>query len=83
MSTLILAKEIGADLLLLDDLSARKLAQREGLRVQGSVGTLEACFRKGYLSDLRGAYELLLKRGVYLNRALLNFNLESCGLASL
>ena len=83
LSTLILAKEIGAGLLILDDLGARKLAQREGFRVQGTVGILEACFRKGYLTDLRGSYQLLLKRGVYLNRRLLNLSLESCGLASL
>ncbi|MEO7143642.1 MAG: DUF3368 domain-containing protein [Bryobacteraceae bacterium] len=81
LSTLILAKEIGADLVLLDDLAARKLARREGFRVQGSIAILEACFRRGYLSDLRGAYEQLLKRGVYLNRELLNRSLQSFGLA--
>ncbi len=81
LSTLILAKEIGADLILLDDLAARRLAQREGFRVQGTLGVLEACFRRGYLSDLRQAYELMLKRGVYLDRALLNLSLESCMLA--
>jgi predicted nucleic acid-binding protein len=83
LSALILAREIGANLLLLDDLSARKFAQREGFRVQGSLGVLEACFKKGYLSDLRGAYKLLLTRGVYLNRALLNSSLESCGFTTL
>ena len=62
---------------LLDDLRARKLAQREGFRVQGSVAVLEACFRKGFLIDLRGAYEQLLKRGVFLNRDLLNRSLQS------
>jgi uncharacterized protein len=77
LSTLILAKELGADLVILDDLGARKLAQREGFRVQGSMAILEACFRKGFLADLRGAYELLLKRGVFLNRDLLNRSLES------
>ena len=83
LSTLILAKEIDANLLLLDDLGARKLAQREGFRVQGSIGVLEACFKKSYLLDLRGAYELLLTRGVYLNRALLNLSLESWGFVPL
>jgi predicted nucleic acid-binding protein len=83
LSTLILAKEIAADLVLLDDLGARKLAQKKALRVQGSIGILEAGFRRGYLSDLRGAYERLLKRGVYLNRGLLNLSLESCKVAPL
>jgi predicted nucleic acid-binding protein len=83
LSALILSREIGANLLLLDDLGARKLALREGFRVQGTIGVLEACFKKGYLLELRGAYELLLKRGVYLNRALLNVSLESCGFVPL
>ena len=77
LSTLILAKELGADLVILDDLRARKLAQREGFRVQGSMAVLEACFRKGFLADLREAYEQLLKRGVFLNRDLLNRSLQS------
>jgi predicted nucleic acid-binding protein len=81
LSTLILAKEVGADLVILDDLGARKLAQREGFRVQGTIAILEACFRKGYLIDLRGAYTQLLKRGVFLNRGLLNRTLESLNLA--
>jgi uncharacterized protein len=38
LSTLILAKEVGADLVILDDLGARRLAQREGFRVQGTLG---------------------------------------------
>jgi len=77
VSTLILAKEIGADLVILDDLGARKLAQGQGFRVQGTIAILEACFRKGFISDLRGAYQQLLKRGVYLNRDLLNQSLAS------
>ena len=77
LSTLILAKEVGADLVILDDLGARKLAQREGFRVQGTIAVLEASFRKGHLSDLREAYIQLLKRGVFLDRSLLNRVLES------
>jgi predicted nucleic acid-binding protein len=81
LSTLILARELGSDLVILDDLGARRLAQRQGFRVQGTIGVLEACFRKGYLTELREAFELLLQRGVYLDRALLNLSLESCKLA--
>ena len=60
--------------------SARKIAQKQGLKVVGTVGTLEACYRKGYLSDLREAYNRMLKRGLYTNRDLIhaslgNFNL--------
>ncbi|HTS27014.1 MAG TPA: hypothetical protein VMH81_14160 [Bryobacteraceae bacterium] len=68
---------MGADLVILDDLAARKLGQKQGFRVQGTVAVLEACYRKGSLADLRHVYELLLKRGVYLDRDLLNRSLES------
>jgi predicted nucleic acid-binding protein len=80
LSTLILAKELRADLIILDDLRARKLAQREGFRVQGCIAILEASFRKGYLSDLRQAYDQMTKRGVYLNRELINLSLQSFNL---
>ncbi len=76
LSTLVLGKETGADLLLLDDLSARKLAQMEGFRVQGTVGILEACYARKYLSDLRQAYAALLAKGVYLDRAFLDLRLR-------
>jgi uncharacterized protein len=83
LSTLILAKEVRADLVILDDLRARKLAQRERFRVQGTIAVLETCFRKGQLPDLRGAYKQLLKCGVFLNRDLLNRSLESSEIAKL
>ncbi|HEV2988975.1 MAG TPA: hypothetical protein VG759_11070 [Candidatus Angelobacter sp.] len=83
LSTMILAKEIQADLIIFDDLGARKLAQAEGFKVQGSIAILEACFRKGHLADLRDAYIRLLRRGVYLNQDLLNASLKSFGLQAI
>lgn len=83
LSTILLAKEIPADLIILDDLAARRLAQKQGFRVQGSVAILEACFRKGYVTDLRQAYRQLTQRGVYLNRQLLDLSLSSFNLPPL
>ena len=83
LSTLVLARELHADLVILDDLGARKLAQSQGLRVQGCIGVLETGFRKGYVSDLRQAYDQMVKRGVYLNRQLINLSLQSCHLPPL
>jgi hypothetical protein len=80
LSTMLLAREIRADLVILDDLGARKLAQKEGFKVQGCIAILEAGFRKGFLPDLHRAYDEMLKRGVYLNRQLLNLSLKSFGL---
>jgi predicted nucleic acid-binding protein len=68
---------------LIDDLEARKMARSEGLRVQGTVGVLEASFSRGDLADLRQAYRNLLDRGVYLDRTFLRARLEALKLPSL
>jgi uncharacterized protein len=83
LSAILLAREIGADLILLDDLGARKLAQKQGIKVQGSVAVLEACYRRGHIADLRQAYDRMLQAGVYLDRDLLNRILASLELAQL
>ena len=83
LSVLVLANEIGADLLLLDDLAARRLARVGGFRVQGTVGIVEAGFTRGYLKDLRGAFGELLTRGVFLDPAFLNARLNLLNLPPL
>jgi predicted nucleic acid-binding protein len=42
MSTILLAKELGANPMLLDNYRARKLARTEGLEILRSVGLLGA-----------------------------------------
>ena len=44
LSTILLAKEINANTVLLDDYNARKLAKAEGLQARGSVGLLETFY---------------------------------------
>ena len=83
LSTLVLAKEIRADLVLVDDLGARKLMRAEGFRIQGTIGILEASFFRKYLADLRQAYMQLLAKGVYLDRAFLDSRLKVLNLPPL
>jgi predicted nucleic acid-binding protein len=83
LSAMILARELAADLVLLDDLGARKLAQKQGMKVQGCIAVLEACYRRGHVADLRQAYERMLQAGVYLDRKLLNRILTSLEIAPL
>ncbi len=45
LSTIVLAEELGAQTVLLDDYKARTLAKAEGLHVRGTVGILEALYR--------------------------------------
>ena len=59
MSTILLAKELGANPVLLDDYRARKLAKAESLEILGSVGLLETFYLRWYLTDLRSAFRQL------------------------
>ncbi len=83
MSTILLAKELGASLLLIDDYRARKLAKAEGLEILGSVGLLETFYRRRYLADLRSAFRQLLTHNVYIDQRLLDRRLRSLGLPPL
>jgi uncharacterized protein len=83
MSTILLAKELGANPVLLDDYRARKLAKAEGLEILGSVGLLEIFHRRRYLTDLPSAFRQLLVHNVYIDQRLLDRRLRSLGLPPL
>jgi predicted nucleic acid-binding protein len=84
MSTVFLAKELGANpAVLLDDYRARKLAKAEGLEILGSVGLLETFYFRRYLTDLRSAFRQLLVHNVYIDQRLLDRRLRSLGLPAL
>jgi uncharacterized protein len=82
LSTILLAEEIGASLILLDDHEARKLAQERALRVKGTLGLLEIGHKRGHLDDLRGAFAQLLKHS-RIDKSLLDLRLQALGLPSL
>jgi predicted nucleic acid-binding protein len=71
LSIIMLGRELKADVLLIDDMKARNLAQEEGLAVLGCVGVLYDAFGLKLVSDLPGAYRQLLAVGAYVDRALL------------
>lgn len=55
-----LAKEIGAEYLIMDEKLGRKVASREGLTVIGTVGILEIAAKEGLL-DLAAAFAQLIQ----------------------
>ena len=83
MSTILLAKELGAKPVLVDDYKARKLAKAEGLEIMGSVGLLETFYLRGYLTDLRTVFRGLLVNDVYIDQRLLDRRLRALGLPPL
>jgi len=83
MSTILLAKELGANPVLLDDYRARQLAKAEDLEILGRVGLLETFYLRHYLTDLGRVFRQLLTHNVYIDRRLLGRRLRSLGLPPL
>jgi predicted nucleic acid-binding protein len=83
MSSILLAKELAANPVLLDDCRARKLAKSEDLEILGSVGFLETFYLRHYLTNLGNVFRQLLKHNVYIDRRLLDRRLRFLGLPPL
>lgn len=81
--TILLARSLEADLVLLDEWKARRVAQEAGLPVVGCLAVLEAGARKGLLPDLREAYIDLLRQGIRFDLRLLQDSLARLGLPKL
>lgn len=60
IEAILLAEQIGARLLLIDDRAGVAMANGRGLKVIGTIGALDAAARKG-LIDLKRAFENLEK----------------------
>lgn len=70
-AAILLAKSLSADLTLLDEWKARRIAQRAGLSVAGCLAVLETGARTGLVRDLRAAYVDLLRQGIRFDLQLL------------
>ncbi len=67
---IVLALEEGADLVLLDEREARRVARSLGLKVTGTVGILMRARREGMIEDLRRELDRLLKSGFWIGEDL-------------
>lgn len=83
ISTILLARQLSAELALVDDRRARRLAARAGIAFSGSIAVLESGYRQKYFSDLRDVYLRLLEGGTRMSRDLLNRSLSDFGLPPL
>jgi len=70
--TIVLAKELGADLILMDDEKPREVARQLGLKIAGTIAILVRAWRKGLLarSPVDVALEMRAK-GVWISDELL------------
>jgi predicted nucleic acid-binding protein len=82
-AAILLAKTLPADLTLLDEWKASRVAQEASLLVLGCLGVLEAAARKGLIRDLRECYLELLRQGIRFGLRLLQESLIRLGLPKL
>lgn len=80
LSSILLANEIQADAVLIDDYAARRVAKTKGLIVLGTVGLLEVFHLAGHLTDIRAAYRALAAHS-YIDRRILDDRLRSLGIS--
>ena len=74
LSAIVLAQELNADYVILDDLLARQKAQRLGLNVMGTLGLLLLMEKRQLLSNLEVwqlIAELTQRHGMYLSANIL------------
>jgi predicted nucleic acid-binding protein len=69
-AALALAREIAADLVLLDDAAARAQAKLLGFRITGTIGLLRLAAERG-LIHVPGVVEQLRQSGFYLSESLI------------
>jgi len=74
-----LAKSLQADVVLLDEWKARRIARDAGLSIVGCLGILEAGAKKALVPDLRQAYIDLLRQGIRFDIRLLQDSLTRFG----
>ena len=83
VSTVLLAKQLSANLSLIDERRARTLAVKQGLAITGSLALLEHGYRKKHLKDLRQVYAQLIICGIWIDQKKLNQSLAGFGLSPL
>lgn len=74
-----LAQQLGADLVILDDRPARRLALDLGLSVAGTAGILARAKRAGLISAVRPLIEQLLSLGFRLSPVIIEQVLADAG----
>lgn len=68
--SIVLAAELAADVLLLDEKKARKIAQANSQKVMGTIGVLQAAKRKGLISNIKDQLDALIASGIWIDRNL-------------
>ena len=73
---IVLAEEIEADAVLIDDLKGRKTAMLRGLTVIGTIGVLLDAKERGLVDDVKPLLDELIRKKIRISRELYNHALE-------
>jgi predicted nucleic acid-binding protein len=76
---IVLAKELKADFIIVDDLKARKLALINGLEVRGTLGILLEAKKKGFIENIKPLIKMLVDNGIRINEKIIRMTLEAAG----
>lgn len=79
VEVMILAQELQADLVILDDNAARKTAAFLGLPLTGTVGVLLRAKERGLIDQLMPLVEDMEKKGLYFGQTLKEWIKKQCG----
>jgi predicted nucleic acid-binding protein len=64
------AVQLSADVVVLDDLAARRKAMQLGLDVTGSAGLLVLAHRRGFIDAVRPDLDAMMANGLFIGREL-------------
>ena len=77
VEVMILAQEISADLLIIDDNAAKKTAKFLGLTVTGTLGVLLKAKSQGIISSVKSILDEMLNQGFYVSENIIKLVLKS------
>ncbi len=79
VEVMILAKETEADLVIIDDMNAKKHAKYLELPVTGTLGVLIKAKQKGYIKELKSVLRELVDKHIYISESLIELCLKQVG----
>lgn len=69
---IVLADELKADLVIIDERLARNYVEKAGIKLIGTLGILAKSKLEGYISCIRDLIQEMLSKGIWFNKALVN-----------
>lgn len=79
VEVMMLAKEISADLLIIDDNAAKKFAKFLDFKVTGTLGILLKAKSEKIISEVRPILEKMLAEKFYISEKIINLVLKTAG----